>query len=99
MRRRVPAYPVGVGIYPIPNYLQNIVKILFDVLVGKSEKPNAEALQSVLSLPILRICSLGVMTLTVNFNGQHQVFAVEIDDVSIDGSLTVKVVAKHLLLL
>lgn len=99
MRRRGPAYPVGVGTYPIPNYLQNIIEILFDILVGKPEKSNTEALQPVLSHPILHICSLGVVTLTVNFNGQHQVFTIEINDVGIDGSLTVKVVVKHLLLL
>ena len=98
MRRRGSAYPVGVGTYPIPNYLQNIIKILFDILVGKSEKSNTEALQPVLSRPVLHICSLGVVTLTVDFNGQHQVFAIEINDVGINGPLTVKIMTKHLLL-
>ena len=92
-----PPEGLGVGRFalsnPLLNHFQNRFLVMFNLIVPESKKMNAKPLKSLLSLCIF--IGLKIMTLTIYFNRQLQVLAVEVYNVLVDGVLPIEIVATH----
>jgi len=63
---------------------------------SKPQKTHSQGLQASLSGAIARLGFGAVVGGAVNFDGEHEGFAVEVNDELVDGSLAIEVVAHHL---
>jgi hypothetical protein len=74
---------------PIIDGLHDCIKVPLHLTVGKPQKANAQGLYT--PLPLVIFNSLQLVTVSVDFHGQHQISRKEIHDVPVNGLLPVKI--------